>query len=87
MNYKSFIKKRKQKDRGSIISGGEKKDPLCQCCQRGRTSSKIQAMKLKKRDNIVKVNFTVLSSMPKGEIVGILVVIDVNSAQDTSSKT
>jgi hypothetical protein len=53
---------------------------------KGEESSKIQAIKLKKRDNIEKDNFTVLSSMPKGDIVGSLVVIDVNSVHMTQDQ-
>jgi hypothetical protein len=47
--------------RGSISTGGAKKDPLCHCCQRGR---KLISNRNK---NISKKR---LPSMPKGENVG-----------------
>jgi hypothetical protein len=53
--------------RGSISTGGAKKDPLCHCCQRGRKLIREEISKRKR-----------LPSMPKGEIVG-HIVIDVNS--------
>jgi hypothetical protein len=43
---------------GIITSKGEKKYPLCHCCQRGREK------------NIKIKSFMVLPSMPKGENVG-----------------
>jgi hypothetical protein len=57
--------------RGSISTGGAKKDPLCHCCQRGRKLIRAEISKRKR-----------FPSMPKGEIVG-HIVIDVLSLMST----